>query len=248
MRLLTILLIFFGITANSQYKYHNFEYSKDYYKHLQKRVDYDKISSYILNHIDKTVLKDKLLFIPFYLPECRSCDEAVESTESEAMNEISYSAFWNENTFRKFLKKFSDKKVIVTTTYFENGSDPIEKEVVDKFGYLKNISKTIGIKKRYGIYPEEIYVFNNVNKEKIEIDENKISGSDFLVITLRPYHNNVNGKEMNLKTSRNFLVIRLELIAKGNHLGAQYFLYDYDSKQINIASAPEISKKLSLGN
>jgi len=244
MKILIIILIFFGINVKSQYKYYNFEYSKDYYNNLQKKVDYNKISSFIINKIDTKIFKEKLLFIPFYLPECGGCDEARETSESRAINEISYLNFWNENTFKKFLKKFSNKQIIITSDFYGNGYEPIQKEITNIFKYLERINKTIGIKKRSGIHPEEIYVFNNQKKEKIEIDEEKIRNSDFLLIDLRPNHNNVNGKEKNLKTNYNFLLIRLLYVVKGNSQKEQFFLYDYDNKEIISVTQEELVKKI----
>ena len=243
MKILITILLFVGININSQYKYYNFEYSKEFYTKIQKNVDYNKISNYIIDKIDTEIFKDKFLFIPFYLPECRSCDEARETEESRTINEISYLNFWNENTFKKILKKFSEKYIIITSDYYDTGNEPILKEITTSFKYLNKINKTIGIKKRGGIYPEEIYVFNNFKKEKIEIDEEKIRNSDFLVIDLRPYHNNINGREKNLKTNENYLLITIFYVIKGNFQKSQYFLYDYDTKKIKSLSQEEMLKK-----
>ena len=245
MKILIIILISFGINVNSQYKYYNFEYSKDYYNNLQKNVDYNKISNFIINQIDTEIFKDKLLFIPFYQPECGDCDEAVESQESAVINGISYSNFWNENTFKKFLKKFSNKQIIITSTYYGNGYDPIEKDIINKFTYLKRIKKTTGIKNTEGNHPEEIYVFNNLKKEKIEINGEKIRNSNFLLIYLKPYHNNVNGRENNLKTNENFLLIHLIYVVKRSRPKEQYFIYNYDIKEIVSTTQEELEKKIN---
>lgn len=232
MKTMLIFLFFVGINVSSQYTYHNFEYSRDYYVELQKKTDYNKISDFIISKINPTILTSKFLFIPFYLPECGSCDEARETTQSEVINEISYLNFWNEKTFTKFLTKFSNKSVIITSDYYGTGNEPIEKEIINKFAYLNKLQKNIGIRNHNG-RKEEIYIFNNKDKQIIINDED-IVNSNFLLVKLKPYHNNVNGREKQLKTNKNSLIIIISYIIDGNYYEIQKFIYDYDKKDIKI--------------
>lgn len=226
MKTLIILFFLLGIQVHSQYKYWNFEYSGDYYSSLQKNVDYNKISEFIINNIDTQIFQDHLLLIPVYLPECSGCDEELDSEESMVINEISYLNFWNENTVKKFLKKLSRKKIIFTSDYYV-------KNIENEMKFLRRLNPTIGIK-RSGAYSEQINVYNNHKKERIELDDEILINSDALYIHLRPYHNNVNGRERNLKTNENFLLVTIHYIINRNSIKIQYFKYDYDSKSMSV--------------